>query len=100
MNNYLRPLVDELLVLMNGVTMNTRNNRTQTVAGFTSFKSKHPCHKCKKEFGEFLGTKNHARDFDDFEDDNWVKRTCEEHRAQANTWRMTPIKARRKRTEG
>ena len=65
------------------------------VAGFTSFHSKYPCHKCKKKFDEIPGTKNHARDFNDFDDENWIKRTCEEHRAQAKIWRMAPIKARR-----
>ena len=116
MNNYLKPLVDDLLVLMNGIDMKTRNNGVQKVkaalslcimdlpaqkkvAGFTSFSSFHACHKCKKRFGELSGTGNHARDFTDFDDEDWVRRTCDEHREEAQVWRQAANKARRKELE-
>ncbi|OBZ80176.1 hypothetical protein A0J61_11775, partial [Choanephora cucurbitarum] len=71
MNHYLRPLVKELLVLMNGVKMDTKKHGTQTVkaalslcmmdlpaqrkvAGFTSFNSLNACHKCKKQFASII----------------------------------------------
>ncbi|KAI8326765.1 hypothetical protein EDC96DRAFT_581302 [Choanephora cucurbitarum] len=72
---------------------------SKKVAGFTSFNSKHPFHKCKEEFDEIPGSKNHAWDFNDFEDSTWVRRTCEEHRAQAKIWRLAAVKARRKEME-
>ena len=83
MNHYLRPLVKELLALMNGVEMQTRKHGKQVVkaalslcmmdlpaqrkvAGFTSFNSINACMKCKKQFkGIKKGDK--TRDFTDFE---------------------------------
>ncbi|OBZ80148.1 hypothetical protein A0J61_11803, partial [Choanephora cucurbitarum] len=71
MNQYLRPLVKELLVLMNGVNMPTRKHGVKIVkgalslcmmdlpaqrkvAGFTSYNSTNACHKCKKQFDSIV----------------------------------------------
>ncbi|OBZ65134.1 hypothetical protein A0J61_11941, partial [Choanephora cucurbitarum] len=93
MNNYLRPLVKELLVLMNGVEIRTKSKDKQVVkaalslcmmdlpaqrkvVGFASCNSINACYKCKKQFDAIIAG-DKARDFSNFDVDKWIRRTCE-----------------------
>ena len=115
MNNYLRPLVKELLVLMNGVEIRTKSKGKQVVkaalslcmmdlpaqrkvVGFTSYNSINTCHKCKKQFDAIIAG-DKARDFSNFDVDKWIRRTCEEYREYAKKWLKTSSEAERKRKE-
>ena len=99
-NSYLKPLIDELLILWNGVIL--RNSSmfgitpircaltcitcdlpaTRKLCGFKSFSSLHGCSKCFKEFPcESFGVKP---DYSGFQRDHWVPRTHNEHLRQVN----------------
>ncbi|OBZ81209.1 hypothetical protein A0J61_10742, partial [Choanephora cucurbitarum] len=111
MNRYLRPLVKELLVLMNGVDTPTRKHGVKVVkgalslyrmdlpaqrkvAGFTSYNFINACHKCKKQFDSIIAG-DKTRDFTDFNTDNWVKRSRVEHRQYAAEWLNTKTDSER-----
>ena len=115
MNHYLRPLVKELKQLMSGVEMETRNHGRQVVkaalslcmmdlpaqrkvAGFTSFNSINACLKCKKQFDPIVAG-DKARNFSDFNIESQVRRTCSEHRQQAQEWLQTRTESARKEKE-
>lgn len=94
MNSYLEPLVQELIKLRRGITMNTSEGEqlvralllcsasdipaSRKLGGFLGHAAKKGCSRCLKEFP----TENFEdkRDYSGFDRNNWPKRTVEEHR--------------------
>ncbi|OBZ80959.1 hypothetical protein A0J61_10992, partial [Choanephora cucurbitarum] len=68
------------------------------VVGFITYNSINACHKCKKQFDAIIAG-DKARDFSNFDVDNWIRRTCEEHKEYAKEWLKTSSEAERKRKE-
>ncbi|KAG1435287.1 hypothetical protein G6F56_014025 [Rhizopus delemar] len=102
-SHFLAPLVEELLLLQNGVLMRTHSDEVVTVkaaltlvgcdlpaakkvSGFTALNSKNPCHKCHMSFPSCPG---HAykRDFSNFDMTTWIPRSKEETYQEAHLWK-------------
>ena len=95
-NNYLRPLVDELLEWYNGKTIRTNMRPCSTCVhlalllnacdipaahktnGFTLHASLCACYKCDRQFSVFPGTTN--IDYSGFDIETWELRTWEANR--------------------
>lgn len=107
MNHYLDPLVDELLLLMNGVTMNAMMPDGQIQAqkvkaalsmvccdlpaakktsGFVSFHAICGCHRCKSRFN--ILANEGRRDWSGWNSDDWILRTKEENKSEAEAWKI------------
>lgn len=105
-NNYLAPLVDELLLLFDGLMMDVNVNgeiRRETVraalvlnacdlpaarklCGFSSPTSNCACHKCSNGFGS-LPEDRHRRNYASMMDmSTWIPRTNESQRDNAQKW--------------
>lgn len=110
--NFLKPLVDELLVLYNGVIMPTYENpngelvrvalmsincdmpAARKVAGYMGAMATKACNKCSTAFGRLsTGTRSSKPNFSDFNDENWVQRTWEQQRFDAYDWLTATHKA-------
>ena len=97
-NSFLKPLVDELLIMWNGCFFHSLRfgvvsvrcalmciscdlPATHKACGFTSYLSLHGCSKCMKEFpGSAFGEKS---DYSGYDRDEWPHRTNEDHRRNA-----------------
>ncbi|OAD69156.1 hypothetical protein PHYBLDRAFT_149559 [Phycomyces blakesleeanus NRRL 1555(-)] len=112
MNNYLKPLVDKLLELYNGVKMSDNSNENITVraalmcvacdipaarktSGFTGHASICACHKCQRQFTMIPETTQ--VDFSGFEYSTWIKRTKARNLDYANKWKEAKNAAERTR---
>ena len=105
-NHYLEPLVNDLLLLLEGVEMkmvlrdgSVKNETvkaclgtvssdlpaTKKLAGSKSFNSSHGCHLCKTLFPR-IDCPGNKRDYCQWDCDNWVKRTTVETRADSEAW--------------
>ncbi|KAG2191172.1 hypothetical protein INT47_007909, partial [Mucor saturninus] len=112
MNHYLRLLVDELLLLSNGVQIQTRNHgivtvkaaltmvacdlpATRKVIGMTSHNSTNACNYCTHLFESIPGH-THRRNYADApRNDDWIVRDPVTHRLDAEIWkRATTATAR------
>jgi hypothetical protein len=103
----LDPLVEELLVLMNGVSMDVcmpdGELQPQSVkaalsivycdlpaakktSGFVPFNAVCGCHRCKSKFGNLHGESK--RDWSGWNDDDWIPRTIQVNKAEANAWKL------------
>ena len=110
-NTFLRPLVDELLVLWDGIVMKTHDSRSvlvraallcvacdipaaRKVCGFPGHRAYHGCSKCLKtfptdKFGE-------TPDYSGFDRINWPARTLEAHREHVNDYKKANTLAAQK----
>ncbi|OAD66773.1 hypothetical protein PHYBLDRAFT_152043 [Phycomyces blakesleeanus NRRL 1555(-)] len=102
MNNFLEPLVDELVELYGSITMKTPEFPNGTsiraalmcvacdipaarkTAGFTGFASTNACHVCKHHFTVVAGTSK--INYSGFNHENWVSQTKEENATEAEMW--------------
>lgn len=99
-NTYLKPMVDELLTLWNGVQIDTSNSifgsrtirvalccissdipATRKLCGFYGFKAKFGCSKCMKEFA--TDSFSDSTDYSGFQRDQWPPRDIKIHRQKA-----------------
>ncbi|KAG1443699.1 hypothetical protein G6F56_010577 [Rhizopus delemar] len=102
-SHFWAPLVEELLVLQDGVPMRTHSNgvvnvkaaltlvgcdlpAAKKVSGFTALNSKNPCHKCQTSFPS-CPDHPYKRDFSNFDMATWAPRTKEETYQEALLWR-------------
>ena len=98
-NSYLKPLIDELIILWKGSILKTTSlfgitpircaltcftcdlPATRKICGFKSFSSLHGCSKCLKEFPcAKFGEKS---DYSGYNRDEWQHRTHKEHQVMA-----------------
>ena len=114
-NNYLRPLVDELLEWYDGKIIRTNAHPHGThvrlalllnacdipaarkTSGFTSHASLCACHKCARQFAVFPGTTN--IDYSGFDVESWELRTWDANRVYAEQWRNADTMAARRELE-
>ena len=110
-NNYLRPLVDELLEWYDGKTIRTNMHPRGTcvrlallfnacdipaarkTSGFTSHASLCACYKCPRQFSVFPGTAN--IDYSGFDVQTWELWTGEANYLYAEQWRNADMMAAR-----
>ncbi|OAD68308.1 hypothetical protein PHYBLDRAFT_117547 [Phycomyces blakesleeanus NRRL 1555(-)] len=111
MNNFLEPLVDELVELYGGITMKTPEFPNGTsihaalmcvacdipaarkTAGFTGFASTNACHICKHHFTVVAETSK--INYSGFDHENWVSQTKEENATKDEMWFCTESDAER-----
>ncbi|OAD65474.1 hypothetical protein PHYBLDRAFT_120079, partial [Phycomyces blakesleeanus NRRL 1555(-)] len=113
-NNYLCPLVDELMLLYKGITIDTYNcsgalvraallmvacdiPAARKTCGFTSHNSTCACYKCNRQFARIDGTT--AVNYFGLKFLEWVGCTKEENRRHANLWKNAKTLTERKRLE-
>lgn len=115
-NNYLRPLVDELIELYKGVKMKTYlhpNNpiivkaallmvacdtpAARKVSRFTSHNSRRACYKCDRSFETSLVTKR--IDCSGFDVSIWKRRTWKDNVEQAEEWKAAATARDQERLE-
>ncbi|OAD68554.1 hypothetical protein PHYBLDRAFT_63532 [Phycomyces blakesleeanus NRRL 1555(-)] len=93
-NNYLKPLVDELMELYKDIKIKTHQSllmvacdilAARKVCGFTSHTSTNACHKCKRQFLRLAGTS--SIDYSGFDFSKWLLRTKNDNRKDAEIWR-------------
>ncbi|KAG2192673.1 hypothetical protein INT47_009243 [Mucor saturninus] len=113
-NNYLRPLVNELEELYTGISIDTYSRSGALVraallmvacdipaarktCGFTSHNSRNACHKCNRHFFRFEGTS--IVDYSGFNSSEWIGRTKEENRQHATMWKNARTLVERKQLE-
>ncbi|OAD74827.1 hypothetical protein PHYBLDRAFT_102084, partial [Phycomyces blakesleeanus NRRL 1555(-)] len=111
MNNFLEPLVDELVELYSGITVKTAAFPNGTIvcaalmcvacdipaarktAGFTGHASTNTCHKCKCHFSVIAGSSK--IDYSGFDNESWVPRTKEMNAIYADMWACAESNAER-----
>lgn len=110
-NNYLAPLVEELLVLKSGVVMELPNGSTLTVkaaltlvvadlpaaaklSAFTLYNGICACRKCERKF-DALEAGSNARDYSGWDDETWQRRTKKTNLEQALAWKAAVNAAQR-----
>lgn len=115
-NHYLRLLVDELLLLIPGVRIQTKHNGVQTVKaaltmvacdlpatrkviGMTSYNSANACSKCNHLFQSIQGHPYRRNFADAPRNDDWIVRDADTHRRNADIWLRTPTAAARAELE-
>ena len=108
LNQYLRPLVYELLELLDGVQMKIYEEEMQTVkgfligiscdmpagrktCGFLGHNAILGCNKCLKKFPGSVGSK----DYSGFDREKWTKRTIEAHRSNVHEIQQAKTKTER-----
>ncbi|OAD75965.1 hypothetical protein PHYBLDRAFT_142948 [Phycomyces blakesleeanus NRRL 1555(-)] len=113
-SNYLRPLVDELIVLYKGITVNTYDcpgalihaallivacniPTTRKTCGFTSHNSTCVCNKCNRHFKRIDGST--IVNYSGFKFSDWVSRTKEENIEHVIMWKNARTLAERKQLE-
>ena len=113
-NNFLRPLIDDLLVLWDkGIQVNSANGAltikcalgcvacdipaARKIAGFTGHSSHLGCSKCKKEFRSVTGM--NKLDYSGFDRSNWPKRSNQQHREDVHTVISCTTKTDREKRE-
>ncbi|KAG2192664.1 hypothetical protein INT47_009234 [Mucor saturninus] len=114
-NNYLRPLVDELEELYQGIILKTHQcpsgvriraalfvvacdiPAARKVCGFTSHTSTNACHKCNRQFTRLAGTS--SVDYSGFDFSKWLLRTRDDNRKDAEVWRNAATQTERQRLE-
>ncbi|OAD73940.1 hypothetical protein PHYBLDRAFT_102101, partial [Phycomyces blakesleeanus NRRL 1555(-)] len=102
-NNYLKPLVDELMELYTGIKIKTHQCSNGTtiraaflmvacdipaarkVCGLTSHTSTNTCHKCKYQFLRLAGTS--SVDYSGFDFSKWLLCTNNDNCKNAEVWR-------------
>ena len=112
-NQYLRPLVYELLELLDGIPMKIYGEQELQVVkailigvscdmpagrkacGFLAHSASLGCNKCLKTFPGSVGSK----DYSGFDRDRWIKRTNEEHRLNVHRIQQAKTKTERDRLE-
>lgn len=114
MNSYLKCLVDELLMLIPGVLIQTKYHGIQLVkaaltlvscdlpaarklVGFTSATSMNACHKCNKQFERL--DEDRRINFSDFNYESWNLKTKADHDKYAFEWLQSTNEAQRKMLE-
>lgn len=115
LNNYLRPLVDELHELYTDVAMKTYQHADEEVivraallmvacdrpaarkvSGFTSHSSSRACYRCKRAFSSFG---QGQLDFSGFNCDTWERNTWQDNVKDAKTWKSLASRAEQERHE-
>ncbi|OAD68293.1 hypothetical protein PHYBLDRAFT_102318, partial [Phycomyces blakesleeanus NRRL 1555(-)] len=111
MNNFLEPLVDELVELYGSITVKTAAFPNGTIvratlmyvacnitaarktAGFTGHASTNACHKCEHHFSVIAGSSK--IDYSGFDNESWVPRTKEMNAIYADMWACAESNAER-----
>ncbi|OAD76880.1 hypothetical protein PHYBLDRAFT_102179, partial [Phycomyces blakesleeanus NRRL 1555(-)] len=114
-NNYLKPLVDELMELYKGIKIKTHQCPNGTsiraallmvacdipaarkLCGFTSHTSTNACHKCKHQFSRLAGTS--SIDYSVFDFSKWFLHTKNDNCKDAEIWRNATKPTERQRLE-
>ncbi|OAD75365.1 hypothetical protein PHYBLDRAFT_64289 [Phycomyces blakesleeanus NRRL 1555(-)] len=113
-NNYLCPLVDELMLLYKDITIDTYNcsgalvraallivacniPAARKTCGFTSYNSTYACYKCNRQFAHIDGTT--AVNYFGLKFSEWVGCTKEENCRHANLWKNAKTLTERKQLE-
>lgn len=113
-NSFLKPLVDELLVMWNGCFFRSSHSgvvpvrcalicitcdlpATRKSCGFTSYSSLHGCSKCMKEFPGTVFTEK--SDYSGYDRETWSCRKIEDHRRIATLHRLASTKTKRTEIE-
>lgn len=112
-NQYLRPLVCELLELLDGIPMNIYGQQDlmmvkgiligvscdmpagRKACGFLAHSASLGCNKCLKIFPGSVASK----DYSGFDRDQWIKRTNEEHRTNVHCIQQAKTKTERDKLE-
>lgn len=110
-NEFLAPLVDDLLTLLAGVELNVHGGKVvvkgallcvdcdlpaaRKVCGFLSYTATLGCSRCKKQFPGEIGKK----DYSGFDRNTWFARNVNDHRHQVNIIESCTTKATRMRKE-
>ncbi len=115
-NHFLRPMVDELIELYEGVIIRTTTNphgkfvrcalasvncdipAAKKVCGFTAFNSFVPCHKCADKFPAQRGNPV-RRCFSNVDCSSWTPRNKETNFQQAKLWKNAQTTTERKKIE-
>jgi hypothetical protein len=110
-NHFLKPMVDELLVLFEGMILSDGRSvraalmsvncdlpAVKKVCGFTAFNSFIPCHKCSDRYLGQSG-RPQARDLSNLDDLTWNRRDGQSNRQQALKWKEALTTGDRKRLE-
>ena len=111
-NNYLKPLIDDLKELYYGVNMSTYEQpksiggttvraglfmvacdipAARKVCGFTSHSSVRACYKCDRKFT--VSEDSHRVEYSGFDVSTWVPSTCAKNRENASLWKAARTKA-------
>ena len=110
-NNYLAPLVEELMLLKTGVTMSLPDNTSVFVraaltlvvadlpaaaklCGFSFFNSICACRKCDRRFPALVPGLP-GRDYSGWEDHNWPRRNKASNLRYAKEWKRATTEAKR-----
>ncbi|OAD66379.1 hypothetical protein PHYBLDRAFT_102019, partial [Phycomyces blakesleeanus NRRL 1555(-)] len=114
MNYYLRPLVDELMDLYKGISIDIHSCpgvlvcaallivtynilAARKTCGFTFHNSTNVCHRCNRHFYRFKGTT--IVDYSRFKFSEWVGQTKAENLEHATIWKNTKSAAAQKTLE-
>ncbi|OAD67763.1 hypothetical protein PHYBLDRAFT_151292 [Phycomyces blakesleeanus NRRL 1555(-)] len=111
MDNFLEPLVDELVELYGGITVKSAAFPNGTIvhaalmyvacdipaarktAGFTGHASTNACHKCERHFSVIA--RSSKIDYSGFDDESWVPRTKEMNAIYTDMWACAESNAER-----